>query len=302
MKSVLVTGASGLIGRHALGALSRRGYSVHALSRAPAPSNETVYVQWHRADLMDRSEIRRVMASVRPQALLHLAWTTKHGEFWESRDNLNWTAASLDLLRSFADHGGSRFVGAGTCAEYQWDVGRCDEETTPLRPSSLYGSSKKAFSESLGAYARGGGPSWAWGRVFFLFGPGEDENRLVPYLIRNGLKGLPAVCRFGQLRRDFLFAEDVADAFAALLASEVTGAVNIASGEAIELRRLAETIARCCGDGGTIEVREDIPGANEPLEIGADIRRLREEMQWVPAHTLEQALGRTVEWWRAKLG
>lgn len=301
MRTVLVTGASGLIGRYVLGALSGRGYAVHALSRAQAPPEGKGIVEWHRADLMDRGEMQRVIAAIRPHSLLHLAWTTKHGEFWHSPDNLDWTAASLDLLRSFVEHGGVRFVGAGTCAEYEWGAGRCDEEATALRPASLYGTSKKAFGDSLAAYARNRGLSWAWGRVFFLFGPGEDENRLVPYLIRNALKKQPAVCRFGQLRRDFLFVEDVADAFAALLHSQVSGPVNIASGQTIELRRLAQSIALSCGDDEAIQVREDVPGATEPLEISAVIRRLREDVRWRPARTIEQALDRTVDWWRARL-
>ena len=301
MKTVLVTGASGFIGRYVLGALSRRGYAVHALSRAPAPLKGSAPVEWHRADLMDGSETQRVIAKIRPHSLLHLAWTTKHGEFWHSPDNLDWTAASLNLLRCFVEHGGARFVGAGTCAEYEWGVERCDEETTALRPASLYGASKKAFNDSLAAYARNRELSWAWGRVFFLFGPGEDENRLIPYLIRNALKKQPAVCRFGQLRRDFLFVEDVADAFAALLDSQVSGAVNIASGQTIELRRLAQTIARSCGDDEEIEAREDVPGATVPLEISAAVRRLHEDLRWSPAHTLEQGLDRTVDWWRARL-
>lgn len=300
MKTVLVTGASGFIGRHALGALSRRGYAVHALSRTPAPLAGDKDVEWHRAHLMDRGEMQRLIASIRPHSLLHLAWTTKHGEFWHSPDNLSWTAASIDLLRCFAEQGGARFVGAGTCAEYDWSDGRCEEGTTRLSPGSLYGASKKAFSDILAAYAGNRGLSCAWGRIFFLFGPGEDANRLVPYLIRNCLRKQPAVCRFGQLRRDFLFVDDVADAFAALLDSEVAGAVNIAAGKTVALRDVAGAIARQCGNTDGIEIREDVPAPGEPPEFSASVDRLHSELNWLPRYGLEAGLEHTIGWWRRK--
>jgi nucleoside-diphosphate-sugar epimerase len=305
MKSVVVTGAAGFIGRHALAALARRGYSIHAVSRSPAPywaASSMPNVQWHRAELARSDEVERLIGTIRPRSLLHLAWYTEHGAFWQSPENLASLSASLNLLRAFAEHGGSRFVGAGTCAEYRWGAGSCHETETPLRPASLYGSAKKALFEVLSAYAPSKGLSWAWGRVFFLYGPGEHERRLVPSLIRNCLNKQPAVCHFGQLRRDFLHVEDVADAFAALLGSEVSGPVNIASGEAVELGQVALAIGRICGNGAGIEIGSGVPGQNEPPEISAAIERLEREVGWSPARTLEQGLSQTVEWWRAKPG
>jgi nucleoside-diphosphate-sugar epimerase len=228
--------------------------------------------------------------------LLHFAWNAEHGVFWRAPDNLNWLAASLGLLRAFAEHGGRRFVGVGTCAEYDWTAGEfCNEATTLLKPASLYGAAKKAMHDMLAAFAGNAGLSWAWGRIFFLFGPEEQPNRLVPHLIRNVLAGQPAVCRMGQLERDFLPAKEVGNAFAALLDSDVQGAVNIASGEPRKLGEIADMIAQACG--GAIEVRQD-PSENEPQKLAATVERLHREVGWAPSSDFAAGLAETVAWWR----
>src|SRR5438105_280249 len=130
MKRVLVTGASGFIGRHALPHLEARGFEVHA----PGHSSFNV---------LDEKAHQPLLESIRATHLLHLAWDVTPGKYWTSLDNIEWVRASLSLFRHFAASGGKRWVGAGTCAEYDWSCGPVlSEETTPLRPTSLYGASK----------------------------------------------------------------------------------------------------------------------------------------------------------------
>lgn len=303
MRTVLVTGATGFIGRCALEPLVRRGYAVHAITRNGANSALSAGVQWHELDLLarDRTAMEALIAELRPTDLLHFAWNAKHGEFWSTPENLSWIAASLELVRCFADHGGRRFVGAGTCAEYEWSGGECREGDTPLRPATLYGTAKKVFFEALAAFAGEVELSWAWGRIFLLFGPEEQEARLVPHLIRSALLRQPASCRFGQLQRDFLHVADVADAFAALLASEVEGAVNVASGTARPLGEMVERISQCCDGGEVLTVERQQPGPGEPLVLAANVDRLRNEVGWVPGQSLDAAVEATVSWWRQAL-
>src|SRR5689334_899041 len=121
VKSVLVTGASGFVGRPVLRYLQNQNFKVHAVHRKAADCHDDVTV--HQADLLQQGEAERLMEAVRPTHLLHLAWDVLPGQFWSARNNLDWVAASLHLYRAFARSGGERAVFTGTCAEYDRDSG-----------------------------------------------------------------------------------------------------------------------------------------------------------------------------------
>lgn len=294
---VLVTGARGFVGRHCLRDLLERGNEVHAVSSTDH-DHEPAAVIWHRMDLFDAAAVADLVAGIRPTHLLHLAWDTTHGAFWTSPENMLWLAASVDLFRVFADHGGRRAVMAGTCAEYVWDDGVCDERTTPLQPRTLYGACKHALHVAAEAYATQTGVSLAWGRVFFLYGPGEKRGRFVPSIVLPLLRGEPAPCSHGRQVRDFLHVEDVAAAFTTLLASDVTGPVNVASGTPVRLADVAETIGEIIGRPGLVRLGAIPAAANDPAAIVVDVTRLTAEVGWRPKHDLRSGLSQTVEWWR----
>ena len=232
---------------------------------------------------------QRAVEEVRPTHLLHLAWFAEHREYWTSPENRRWVDASLRLVQRFRELGGERAVVAGSCAEYDWRAGVCVEDETPLAPRGLYGESKNALREALGE------DGVAWGRIFFLFGPHEHPERLVPSVVRPLLHGEQARVSEGNQRRDFLHVGDVGDAFAALVDSEATGPVNVGSGDARSVRELVETAAGIVGRPEL--VRFGAPVDEEPLVV-ADVTRLRDEVGWTPSRTLEQGLTETVEWWR----
>lgn len=288
---VLVTGAAGFLGAHCLPDLAARGFEVHAVSRAPRDGGEA---EWHRADLLDPAAARALVRDVRPSHLLHLAWETTHGAFWSSPANLDWLAASVHLVRAFAEAGGRRAVVAGTCAEYLWDDRVCDETTTPLEPATLYGASKHALHVALRGYAASAGFGLAWGRVFLLHGPGEPPGRLVPSVATAMLEARPAACSHGRQVRDLMQVEDVAAGFGALLASEVTGPVNVASGEPVTLADVVGAIGEITGHPELARLGAIPASPDEPARLVADVRRLREEVGFTPRHDLREGLALTV--------
>jgi nucleoside-diphosphate-sugar epimerase len=294
---VLVTGATGLIGRHALEPLLAAGHEVHAVSSREAPADFPAGVVWHRADLL--ADPATVAEEVRAERLLHLAWYAEHGRFWTSLENLRWVEATLALVRAFAAAGGERAVLAGTCAEYDWDAGGGTfAEDVPLRPATLYGVAKHATHELLAAAAGELGTELAWGRAFFLYGPGEDERRLVASVASALARGERAKTGSGEQQRDFMHVADVADAFAALVGSDVRGAVNVASGEARTMRSVVEAIGRAAGRPDLLDIGALGARPGDPESIVADVSRLRDEVGWTPRIELEAGLAQTVAWWR----
>ena len=297
MKKVLVTGGSGFIGRHCLPLLAAHGYEVHAVSIAP--EDPLPQIHWHVVDLLNPEEVNNLIAKVKPTHLLHLSWYTVMGKYWTSLENIRWVQASLELLRTFAENGGKRVVIAGTCAEYDWKYELYSEQTTPLVPATLYGACKHALQIMVDAFCRQTGLSYAWGRVFFLYGPHEHPDRLVSSVIRSLLQGESARCSHGNQIRDFLHVEDVASAFVALLDSDLTGPVNIGSGKPIAIREVVEIIGELIQQKDLIQLGALPVPPNDPPALIADTHRLQ-SISWRPKYDLNTGLQRTIEWWRAQ--
>jgi nucleoside-diphosphate-sugar epimerase len=283
---VLVTGGSGFIGRHALAPLRERAYEVHA------PGSR-------KADLLAPETAARLIGDLRPTHLLHFAWDARPGRYWTSTENLEWVEASLRLLRAFAEGGGRRAVLAGTCAEYEWpDEVHCVEGSTPVVPATLYGAAKHGLRTIAERYAQQAGFSFAWGRIFFVYGPHEHPARLAGSVASALVRGEPAETTAGTQLRDFLHAEDLGDAFAALLDSGVEGAVNMASGEPRPIRDLVVALGEAAGRPDLLRIGARPSNPSEPAAITAAVARLRDEVGWTGGRTLEQGAADTIAWWR----
>ena len=300
MKRVLLTGATGFIGRNTIAPLVAKGYEVHAVSSRQIDSLGQG-ANWHCANLLDSKETARLMAEIRPTHLLHFAWYAEPGKFWKAPENFRWLEASIALLRHFREAGGQRVVMAGTCAEYDWDYGYCSEAVTPCRPATPYGVCKNALQETLRAYSAEESLSSAWGRIFFLYGPGEHPARLVSSVITSLLRGEVARCTHGNQIRDFLHVGDVASAFVALLGSAVEGPVNIASGRPVLLREVVLVAADILKANERVQFGVIPAPENGPPLLVGDNRRLSEEVGWNQQHDMRAGTEQTINWWKSQL-
>jgi nucleoside-diphosphate-sugar epimerase len=299
---VLVTGASGYIGRHTLLPLLDSGCEVYAISR-----RRDVDFEWPRGvnvltlDLFDDAARKKTFAEIAPQWLLHLAWCTEHGKFWEAQENIAWLSLSIRMLGEFAQNGGQRVVVSGTCAEYSWNGEPCREASTPLEPRSLYGICKASLFEILEAAAPRLGLSYAWGRIFLLYGAGEDERRLIAATARALLEGRLALCTHGEQIRDFMHVEDVAGALVRILTSGVCGPVNIGSGEPVSIAQVVSELARQAGRAQLLRLGALPAGQDDVRVLVPDIAHLRDEVGFRPKLTLPEGLQKTLEWWDERL-
>jgi nucleoside-diphosphate-sugar epimerase len=291
VRRALLTGAGGFIGRELPKLLTARGFDVHSIGRAEDKAGNG----WthHRCDLLrdDLDPLLRVLGATH---LIHMAWYAEPGKFWTAPDNLDWVAASLKLVRAFQRAGGRRIVAAGSCTEYDWGHSTLDEQETPLNPSTLYGEAKAALYRILSKGAPSLDLSFAWGRIFFLYGPFEAPGRLVSSLIDGIARGERVDFSAGAQQRDFMHVEDVAAAFAALLDSDVQGAVNIASGTTVAVRDLVERGARIADGAHLVSFGTRPMQAGEPPLLAAAIGRLQGELGFTPRFGLDEGLRDTV--------
>lgn len=296
MRRVLLTGAGGYIGRHAIKSLLARNFEVHAVSRQP--QIEAANVNWHTADLLQRDATAKLVEDVGATHLMHLAWVTEPGAYWQSPENERWLSASQYLLRRFAENGGEKALLCGTCAEYDLTDGDCIEGTTLLKADHPYTEAKLALRDSANLIASQHDIAVAWARVFFSFGPYEQRGRLVSEVIHALRHGNRAACVDGHLLRDFMYVEDVADAMAATLDSGFSGDINIAHGEATTIKGLVDKIAAKLNATGRVDYGVFARKPGDPDRITASTRRLNDDVKWRPRFELDTAIQRTIEWWQ----
>lgn len=301
---ILVTGGSGFIGSHVCRVLLASGCEVAILVR-PRSS------LWRLEDVLDRLVVNRLeswdgpslraaLGDLRPEACIHLAWHAIPGEYLHAAENVPSLVATLALLEELIRSGCRRVVMAGTCAEYDTRDGYLREDR-PAQPATLYAATKLAANLIGQRIAADAGITFAWGRIFYLYGPFENQRRLVPAVIRSLTRGEAFQATSGLRVRDYLHVHDVAGAFWAILSSGVSGVVNIASGVPVTVRQMLETVGDIMGRAKLLRFGEAPLKAWEPPFICGDNARLRTETSWSPAYpTLRSGLEQTVEWWQAR--
>jgi nucleoside-diphosphate-sugar epimerase len=290
---VLVTGAAGFIGSHVVDALVRHGVEPVGLVRPGI--HGLADVEYVEADYRDPGGALR---SVAPDVLVHAAWRLAPGTaYLDDPANNDEMQSSLRLFTHAAELGCRRVVGIGTCLEYEEKSGPAREDT-PLAPRTVYATSKAELFTAAEAWAESAAVSFAWARLYYPFGPREPAHRLIPSVTNALLRGERVATTEGSQRWSFLVVEDVADAIAATALSDVGGAVNVGSADALSVREVVERIAAVLDGADLLDIGALATRPDEPKVLWPDTTRLTEEVGWSPSATLQDALKQTVDWWR----
>jgi dTDP-6-deoxy-L-talose 4-dehydrogenase (NAD+) len=242
---VLITGATGFVGRQVLKVLCNSDVKITAVIRDDRPvpqwiSNHHTVIS--STDLFKENEGWWAEVCKNVDTVVHLAWYAEPGKYLMSSKNMDCLKGSLNLARGAATAKVKRFVGVGTCFEYDLSSGKLSVDT-PLKPLTLYAGAKAAVYMALSQYLPSVEVSFAWCRLFYLYGDGEDERRLVPYLRSRLAAGKPAELTSGNQIRDFLDVKEAGKQIADIVLGGGQGPVNICSGLPITIKQLAEQIA-----------------------------------------------------------
>jgi len=235
---VLLTGATGFIGRYVIDELEGIGIDYVTMGRNHSTSEKHIQL-----DLLSDENLFEHLKRIKPTHLIHIAWYAEHGKYWESPLNISWLAATSRLVEAFCQSGGKHVVVTGTCAEYDWRYGYCVEDLTPLIPKTLYGIAKNSAREIAAQTCKNYGVGLAWARIFFPYGAGESADRLIPSLLKVYQGDKPAFGVNASCYRDLLHVSDVASAISICAQKEVCGEINISSSEPLSLKSIVGLIA-----------------------------------------------------------
>jgi nucleoside-diphosphate-sugar epimerase len=299
---ILVTGASGFIGSHLTRLLVETGQEIYILYQPGSSlySLQDILPSLHvvQGDLLSQCDVENCVNAAQPELCFHLAWYTDSGKYLVSEKNLDYLNASIFLTKQLIRSSCKKLVAIGTCLEYNTDLGYLSEEG-PTLPRSLYAASKLSLHWILEQLTTSTMMKLAWVRLFYQYGPFENERRLVPYVITGLLKNLPVELTGGKQVRDFLHIQDVASAIWVVGREYASGVVNIGSGIPVTVRTIAETIGELLGKSELLKfgVRPYLP--LDPMFVCAKIDRLTTELDWTPSWTLKTGLIHTIEWFIA---
>ncbi|WP_329426449.1 NAD-dependent epimerase/dehydratase family protein [Streptosporangium sp. NBC_01495] len=296
-RPVLVTGAGGFIGTHLVRRLSALGARVHAVSRRPGESSngET----WHVADVADAGAVEWLVGSTRPAVVFHLA-----SEVAGARDprlvlpmlHSNLTSV-VNLLTAVTEVPETRVVLAGSLEELRPEEG-------DKAPSSPYAVSKWAADGYARMFHHLWGVQVSNLRIGMVYGPGrQDTRKLVPYVALSLLRGREPELGSGTRHLDWVYVDDVVDAFLATGETpDAAGrAFDIGTGTGTSIRDTVELLSRIVGGQARPRYGALTDRALDSARI-ADTTAAAEILHWRPAVGLEEGLRRTVDWFARENG
>jgi len=301
---VAVFGAGGFIGINLLKMLLKYRDDVYGISQDHLNNwrfiaNEIPLKNLKTVDILQQNQVRDFFRTYKPQTIFNLAAYgaySKQNEY----DKIYQTnfVASVDLIEIAKEYGFKSFIQAGSSSEYGLNSNRPAEDTE-LMPNSHYAVSKTAVFQAIKYYGKIENLPLAHLRLYSVTGPWEEPDRLIPVLVSNALKGKFPPLVNPDISRDFVYIDDVCEAFAdaASKIEMIKGeAFNIGSGKKTTIRELALTVKKLFGISAD-PVFGTMPDRNWDMpDWYADPSKAEEILEWKANTTPEQSLKNIADW------
>ncbi len=245
-KKFLLTGSTGFVGSQVLKNLLEKKFEVRVVVRKNKEillKEKNLKIEIVTTDDLFQESVEWWKKQCKGiDTIIHTAWYVEPGKYLKSLKNIDCLTGSLNLAKGAILAGVRRFVGIGTCFEYELNNGDLSINT-PLKPTTPYAAAKAALYTFLSQLLSSQSIEFTWCRLFYLHGEGEDNRRLVPYIHKQLLEGKKVELTSGKQVRDFLNVVEVGKLIVNVATGKKNGPINICSGIPISIKQLAEKIA-----------------------------------------------------------
>jgi nucleoside-diphosphate-sugar epimerase len=306
---VLITGATGFIGANLAHFFVNEKTDVHILLRESSNTwrINSILSRLNKqyCDLTDREKTKRVISEIRPNIVLHLAM---YGGYSFQNDslkmiNINYIG-TINLLDACIEEGLDCFINTGSSSEYGIKE-KPMKESDLLEPINIYGASKSAATLYCQALAKKYNLPVYTLRLFSPYGYYEESTRLIPYLIVSMLKNQKIKISSPYAVRDFIFIEDVIDAFIKIIDKKdqvPAGTIlNVGSGFDTKVIEVFEILKEIVGYQRDFAI-EGFPRESDNLQVWrANTEKIQKILRWRPKYNLENGLIKTVKWFRENI-
>ncbi|TKG91901.1 SDR family oxidoreductase [Puteibacter caeruleilacunae] len=300
METILITGVTGFLGSHIARELLNQGHNIIGLKRKHSNllkcSDFAESINWIDCD--DLSKASQSIIEAQPSLLIHSAWS---GVKANSRDDWGVQAKNLnfliDLLSIAKDANIKKVISLGSQAEYGKFEGSVDENYE-CKPQSAYGAIKLSAMQLLKSYAEQHAMQWYWLRIFSVFGPGEDENWLIPATIKNMIGGKSMKLTGCDQKYDYLFTQDFAKGILSVVksSSDNSGVYNMSSNNSTVLKDIVQYIENKLAPGknllniGVMPYRE-----GQVMHMEGNSTKFFKTFRFHPEIDLEESLDETIK-------
>ena len=306
MKKVLITGGTGFIGSNFVYKFLELGDDVHLIVR-PESNFERINsikdkLGLHYIDLFNFAETENFIAELKPDVILHFAaYGTRQGKQQDAKLTVDTNLlGTVNLVNAASKIKFDCFINAGSSSEYGEKNHPIAEEDLP-EPNNLYGVTKVAATMYCQFLAKKMDLPIVTMRLFSPYGYFEEKGRLMPNIVTAGLRGEKFTAPSPSPTRDFVFIEDVINAYTKAIANinGIKGHIlNIASGKQYSIAEVVDVVEKILGrklevEYGSIEVKQ-----HEPKMWVADISKAKKLLNWSPINSLEDGLRKYIVWVR----
>jgi nucleoside-diphosphate-sugar epimerase len=305
MKRTIITGATGFVGANLARRLVNEGHEVHLLVR-PRYSSWRIRgiekdTELHEIELTNSDSLDRLISTIRPDRIFHLA---AHGAYSSQRDVHHMVATNIvgtiNLVQSCLNVGFEAFVNTGTSSEYGFKS-FAPSEDEQLEPNSYYAVTKASATLFCRHVAQKHKVNLPTLRLYSVYGPYEEPARLMPTLILRGLEGSWPLLVNPDTAHDFVYVDDVCDAYMLAAAQPVNeyGAIyNVGTGRQTAMREVVEVVRRLMSikaepQWNTMPNREW-----DTNSWAANNETIQKELGWHPRYTFEQGFMSMLDWFR----
>lgn len=304
MKNVIITGPTGSIGIALIKHLIMQNIHVLAICRKGSkrisniPKSPLISVL--ELNLNELSQLPSLV-SQSYDTFYHFGWD---GTFGNSRNNMQGQLQNiqytLDAVEAASALGCTRFIGAGSQAEYGRVEGKLSS-TTPTFPENGYGIAKLCAGQMSRILCEQKGISHIWTRILSVYGPFDGEDTMVMSTIRKLLNGEKAQFTKGEQKWDYLYSRDAGKAMFLLGEKGKHGKIYcIGSGTTKELREYIMTIRDSINPNAEIGIGEVPYSPKQVMYLCADISELHKDTGFVPEYDFKTGILKTIEWYKGK--
>ncbi len=307
LNKILITGAAGFIGSHLTRRLIQEGFEVEIIKR----ENSDVWritdllgkIAACDVDLRDTQMVSKVVSYFKPDVIFHLAtyYAVEH-QPQEIPQMLDTNVlGAINLLEASKETMVKLFINTSSCFVYRESENKLIEEDN-LSSLNLYALTKIQAEQACSFYTEKYGLKSVTFRIFPPYGPADHERRLIPHAIKSLLKGNKLKLTTGKQRWDFVYVDDIVDAYFKLLfvpeLPQKHEIFNIGTGNAVSVREVVSQIKDIIGS--TLEIEWGIipHRKNEVWFSCADINKTKTLLRWRPIVQLREGLELTIEWYK----